>query len=197
SLRMALVDEGEGLVGNLLVDRLHALLGERTGVLDLLSAFAVGPAVEHAPGAEPLLERRIARVVRLLRVLLGMEVIEIAEELVEAVHRRKKFVLVTKMVFAELACGVTQGFQQFRDRRVLGRKAQIRARHPDLGEARSDRVLAGDKRGAPGRAALLSIVIGEGRTLMSDPGDVRRPVAPFAAIVEADGPTADIVAPKD
>ena len=38
-----------------------------------------------------------------------VEVIEIAEELVEAVHRRQELVLVAKMVLAELAGGVAHG----------------------------------------------------------------------------------------
>ena len=48
----------ERMLRHFVVDGLHALLGERTGVLDLLPALAVGPAVQHAPGPEVLLERR-------------------------------------------------------------------------------------------------------------------------------------------
>ena len=38
-----------------------------------------------------------------------IEVIEIAEELVEAVHRRQELVLVAKVVLAELAGGIAHG----------------------------------------------------------------------------------------
>src|SRR4029077_7697294 len=40
----------DGAVGDLLVDGFHALLSERTGVLDRLSALAVAQAVEDAAG---------------------------------------------------------------------------------------------------------------------------------------------------
>ena len=103
-----LVDESEGVFGRLLVDRFHALFGERAGVLDLLPAFAVGPAMQHAARSEPLVECRILRIVRILGLLLGIEVIEVAEELVEAMHCGQKFVLIPQMVFAELARGVAE-----------------------------------------------------------------------------------------
>src|SRR5262249_57981964 len=84
---------------DLLVDRLHALLGERAGVLDL----PAGERMDHAAPAELLLELGVLRIVDALRLLLGVEVIEIAEELVEAVCRREKLVAVAQVVLAELA----------------------------------------------------------------------------------------------
>ena len=71
---------GDGLV----VDRLHALPRQRAGVLDA----PVGVGTDYAPRAETLAERRILRVVLVLRLLLGVQVVEVAEELVEAVGRR-------------------------------------------------------------------------------------------------------------
>jgi hypothetical protein len=58
---------GAGQAG--LDDRLHALRGERAGVLDLLLALAVRPGVEHPAGAELLLELGILRVRRQLVLL--------------------------------------------------------------------------------------------------------------------------------
>ena len=55
------------------------------------------------------------------RVLHGIEVIEIAEELVEAVDRRQELVQVAKMVLAELAGGVAHRFECGGDRRRLVR----------------------------------------------------------------------------
>ena len=99
---------GDGLV----VDRLHPLLGERAGVFDRLAALAVGLALEHAARAV-LLEERLAvgqapcrRVVAVLGLFLGVEVVEVAEELVEAVHRRQVLVAIALVVLAELAGGV-------------------------------------------------------------------------------------------
>jgi hypothetical protein len=39
------VDESESVLGDLLVDGFHALYCQRSGVLDLLAAVAVGPAM--------------------------------------------------------------------------------------------------------------------------------------------------------
>ena len=94
------------MLGHLVIDGFHALLGQRTGVLDLLSALAISPAVQHASGSEMLLERRVLRIVRVLRLLLGVEVVEVAEELVEAVLGREELILVPQVVLAELAGGV-------------------------------------------------------------------------------------------
>src|SRR5215475_3878233 len=79
----------------LAVDRLHALGVERTGVLDrLLADSSVGGidrgvvavarlALEHAARPELRAELRILGIVGIFRLLLGVEVIEIAEEFIE------------------------------------------------------------------------------------------------------------------
>ena len=117
---------GRGLV----VDRLHALLGQRAGVLDGLLAdlaearidgriVAVGRlAAQHAARAELGLVGRVLRIVRQLRLFFGVEVIEIAEELVEAVHRRQRLVAVADVVLAELSGGIAEVLQQAADRGV-------------------------------------------------------------------------------
>ena len=146
----------EGAIGDLLVDGLHALLGQRAGVLDRLPALAVGQAVEHAARAELLLERRVLGIVGQLGLFLGVQVIEIAEEFVEAVHGRQEFVAVAQVVLAELAGGVAERLEQFGDGRVFLLQADRGAGHADLGQAGADRVLAGDEAGAAGGAALLA-----------------------------------------
>jgi len=52
-------------------------------------------------------------------ILLGIEVVEVAEELVEAVHGRQELVAVAKMVLAELAGGIALRLEQLGERRVL------------------------------------------------------------------------------
>ena len=52
------LDELLGRRQELVVAGLHPLLGQRTGVLDLLAALAVRPAVQHAARAVLLLEVR-------------------------------------------------------------------------------------------------------------------------------------------
>ena len=52
-----------------------------------------------------------------------IEVIEVAEKFVEAVHRRQELVLVAKMVLAELAGGVAHSLERGGDRAGLRRDA--------------------------------------------------------------------------
>ena len=111
----------------LVIDRFHALLGQRAGVLDSV-ALAVGPAVDHAARAELLAECRVLRVVGIFRLFFGVEVIEVAKELVEAVHRRQELVLVAQVVLAELAGGVAEGLEQFGDGRIFLLQADLGAR---------------------------------------------------------------------
>ena len=160
---------GRGLV----VDRLHALLGERTGVLDGLLAdlaearidrgiVAVGGlAFEHAARAELGEVGRVLRIVRQFRLFLGIEMIEVAEELVEAVHGRQRLVAVADMVLAELPGGVAEVLQQAADRRVQLAHAHRRAGKADLGQAGADAVLPGEERRAARGAGLLAVVVQE------------------------------------
>ena len=164
---------------------------------DRLPALAVGDAVEHAARTELLLERRILGVVGQLRFFLGVQVIEVAEELVEAVHGRQVFVAVAEMVLAELAGGVAERLEHLGDGRVFLLQADGRAGHADLGQARADRVLAGDEARAAGGAALLRVVVGEGHAFLRHAVDVGRPVAHHAAAEVADVPYADVIAPED
>jgi len=68
--------------------------------------------VDDAARSEALLELGIRRIGALLRLLLGIEVIEIAEEFVEAVIGRQVFVAVSEMVLAELAGRLAERLQR-------------------------------------------------------------------------------------
>jgi len=153
--------------------------------------------MQHAARTEHFFELRILRVVRQLRLFLGVEVVQVAEELVEAVNGRKKLVAIAEVVFAELARGVAKRLEQLGDRRVLRLKADGGAGHSDFCQAGSDRILPGDEAGAPGRAALLRVVVREKAALVRDPVDVRGAVPHHAVAEFADVPDADIVSPKD
>ena len=134
------LDEVRGRGDELVVAGLHALLGERPGVLDLLLAdlaparlhglvVLVGrPGMHHAARAEVFAELRVLRVVVHLRLFLGIEVVEIAEELVEAVIGRQHVVQVAEVVLAELPGGVALLLQQRRDRHELFVHADRRRR---------------------------------------------------------------------
>src|SRR5262245_11232601 len=135
---MLALDPVLGGADELVVAGLHALLGERAGVLDLLLAYpaparlfggVVGigrPAVHDAARAKAFAKvRKVLRIwiVRQLRLLLGVQVIEVAEELVEAVGGREELVQVSQVVLAELAGGIPEGLEQFGNGRVLGLEA--------------------------------------------------------------------------
>jgi hypothetical protein len=153
--------------------------------------------MEHAARSELLLELRILRIVGAFRLLLGVQVVEIAEELIEAMHRRQELIAVAEMVLAELTRDVTEGFQNFCDRGVLGPQPKIRAGESDLRESGADRRLSGDECGSASRAALLPIPIGEQRAFLRDAIDVWRAIAHDPVVVGAHVEPADVVAPDD
>jgi hypothetical protein len=165
-----------------------------------LPAVAIGPAVDDTARSEALPEPRellLGRVVGELGLLLGVEVVEVAEELVEAVHRGQELVAVAEVVLAELAGRVAEVLEGRRDGRVLGPEAAVHPGEADLGQAGPVGVLAGDERRPTGGAALLAVVVGETHALVRDPVDVGRPVAHQAVAVAAQVADADVVAPDD
>ena len=136
-----------------------------------------------------------AQVVHILRFLFGIQVIEIAEELVEAMDGGQVLVLVAQVVLAELAGGVAQRLEQFGDGGVLGLQADVGAGHTDLGQAGAVRVLARQEGGAAGGAALLAVGVGEAHPLVGDAVDVGRAIAHQAVAVTAQVGDADVIAP--
>ena len=145
------VDEIDRRADEFLVHRLHPLGVKRAGVFDHLLADppvggidgrivgVAGPAFEHAARPELGPELRILGVIRILRLFLGVEMVEIAEEFVEAVYGRQIFVAVAEMVLAELAGGVAERLQGFRDTHVFGTKSDVCAGQTDFGQAGPDR----------------------------------------------------------
>ena len=141
---MLAVDEVERRGRDLVVNGLHPLLGERSGVLDGLLADLAEPridglvvlvrglALEHPAGAESLLELGVFRVVRVLRLVLGVQVIQVAEELVEPVDGRQELVPVAEVVLAELAGDVALRPEQVGHGRVEGREPFLGPRQADL-----------------------------------------------------------------
>jgi hypothetical protein len=70
---------------NVVVNRFHALSRQRSRIFDT----AIGEGMNNASRPEAPAEGRVFRIVRLLGIFLGVQVIEIAVELVEAVIRRR------------------------------------------------------------------------------------------------------------
>jgi hypothetical protein len=89
--------------------------------------------VDHAARAEFLLERGILRIIDVLRFLFRIEVIEVAEEFVEAVRGRQELVTVAQVVLAELSRGVAERLQEVGDSWILRAQAHVGARQSDLG----------------------------------------------------------------
>ena len=83
----------------------------------------------RSEGAESFAKRRVARIGPLLRLLLGVEVIEVAEKFIEAMHGRQIFVSIAKMIFAELAGRIANWLEQFGDCRVSRLKTHCGGRH--------------------------------------------------------------------
>ena len=154
-------------------------------------------AVQHAARAELRLEGRVLRIVHILRLLFRIQVVEVAEPLIEPVDRGQHVVAVAEVVLAELAGHVAQRLEQVGEGRVGLGNAFRRAGQADLGEAGADGRLPGDERRAAGGAALLAIPVGEERAFLGDAVDVRRLVAHHAHVVGADVELADVVAPDD
>ena len=142
----------------------------------------------------PTLSFSVLRIVGVERILHRIEVIEVAEELIEAVHRRQIFVAVAEMVLAELPGGVAHGLQHGGDGRRLRRHADRGAGLADGGQAGADRQLAGDEIGAAGGAARLGVVGVEQHALGGELVEVRRLAGHHAAVIGADVEPADIVA---
>src|SRR6185312_11348139 len=99
---------------------------------------------------------------------LGIQMIQVAVELIEAVRSRQILVEIAKVVLAELTSGITEGFQKLGDGGVLCLETEGRARDADFGESGAEAALSGDERGASSGAALLAVAIGEDRSFVGD-----------------------------
>ena len=127
-------------------------------------------------------------------LLHGVQVVEVAPVLLEAVRRRQGVGVVAQVVLAELAGGVAEVQQELGDARSprlqVGRAArQLRRDH-----AGAQRIHAGDEGIAPGGAALHGDVVHEDRAFIRDPVDVGRLADHQAAVVATRLHPADVVA---
>ena len=84
--------------------------------------------VQDTARPEPLAEFGIFRIIRILRLFLGVEVIKIAEELVEAMYRGQMLIAVAQMVLAELAGRIVERLHHIRHARIFGAEPELRAR---------------------------------------------------------------------
>ena len=161
-------DEVGSRIDELVVTGLHALARQRSRVLDPLHAHAAParvllrivlvrrPALQHSTRTEALpepLEAVLFGVVRVLGLLLGVQVVEVSEELVEPVHCREELVLVPQVVLAELPCRVALLLEQLGDRRIPGLQPHRRSGQSDLAEPGAEDALPSDERGRAPRCS--------------------------------------------
>ena len=126
--------EVDRLLGNLLINRLHALLGEWSRVLD----SAIRKAVDDSTGTEFLFEIGIFRVVGIFRLLLRIEVVKVAKKLLKSMAGRQHIIAVAEVVFSKLTGHVALGLEKRGDRRVFFLHSLRRAREAHFRETCSD-----------------------------------------------------------
>ena len=172
----------------------------RGGVRQTVVCGSTAPGTSGRPGIGVLRARRRDRLlgrglvdVREAHALHRIEVIQVAPEFLEAVRGRQRVGVVAEMVLAELAGVVAEIEQEFGERRSagpqIGRAAgQLRGDH-----AGAQRIHAGEEGIAPGRAALLGVIVHEDCAFVADAIDVRRLADHQAAVVDARLHPADIV----
>ena len=113
-LRSAL-HEIDGAGRDFFVNGLHALPRQRAGILDL----AVGARLDDTAWSELLGEFSRLRVIRMLRLFLGIQVIQVSEKLVEAMVRRQMLIEIAEVVLAVLGGHITVVLEQSRYGRVF------------------------------------------------------------------------------
>ena len=123
--------------------------------------------------------------------------VEVAEELIEPVHGRQRFVAIADVVLAELPCGVAEVLHQAADGGIQLAHAHRRAGVAHLGESGADAMLAGQERRAACGARLLPVVVEELDAFAADAVDVRCRVAHQAVRIGADVRDADVVTEDD
>ena len=141
--------------------------------------------------------QQLLRIGGMRRVFHRVEVIQVAEEFIEAVHGRQELVFIAEVVLAELAGGVAHSFERGRDGHGLRRQAGGGAGLADRRHAGADRQFAGDEVGAACRATRLGIVVGKQHAFGGDLVEVGRPPRHHAAVIGADIPDADVIAHDD
>ena len=139
----------------------------------------------------------VLRIVEPIRIRHRVEVIEVAEKFIEAVHGRQIFVEVAEMVLAELPGSVAERFEHGGERHRLLREADVRTGLTDCRETGAHRKFAGDEIGAAGGAACFGVVVGKPHAFGRKSVEIGRLPRHDTAMIGADVEPADIVAHDD
>jgi hypothetical protein len=200
-----LFDEFHSPIDELLISRLHPLSSERTGVLANLFAHRAEAriyglvilirryAVQYTAGPKPFPEFRIFGVIGVLRLFLGVQMIEVSVEFIEPMHRGQILVSIPQVVFPVLSGGVTLVFEQFGQCRIFLLETERGSGKSDFGQTGSHRMLPGDKGRAPRGTALLRVIVGKDHAFFGNAVDIGCLIAHQTAAVGADVGDAHIV----
>ena len=148
--------------------------------------------MDHVARADDV--QQILRIVGMRRIFHRVEVIEVAEELVEAVDGGQELIEIAQMVLAELAGGVALRFERGGNGAGFRRDADLGPRLADRGHAGADGQLAHDEVGATRRATRFRVVVGEEHAFLGHLIEGGRSAGHHAAMVGADVPHADVIA---
>src|SRR4029453_7544596 len=100
--------------------------------------------MEDTAWSESLLEFRIRRIVGAFGFLLGIQVIQVAEKLIESVSRWKELVTIAEVVLAELTGDVAKWLEHLGNGRILRPQPEVGARKSDLRKPSANRRLSGN-----------------------------------------------------
>ncbi|MNH27593.1 hypothetical protein D3C79_877100 [compost metagenome] len=119
--------------------------------------------------------------------------VEVAEELVEAVVAGQVLVTIPQVVLAELAGGVAVGLEGLGYGDITGLQADRHAGHAHLGQTGSQYGLARDEGRASRRAAVLRVIVGEHHAFLGDAVDVGSLITDDPLAIGADVGLANVV----
>src|SRR4029079_16337596 len=88
--------------------------------------------MDHAARPEFLLEFRVLRIVDVFRLLFGIQVVEVAEEFMEAIGGRQRLIAITEVLLAKLTRCIAERLELRRDGRFALLHAFRCARKPDF-----------------------------------------------------------------
>ncbi len=157
-------------------------------------ASSVSVAQEWTMLRGPTDVQQVLRIVGMRRIFHRVQVIEVAEEFIEAVDGGQELIEIAEVVLAELAGGVALRFERGGNRAGLRRNADLGARLADRGHAGADGQLARDEVRAPRRATRFGVVVGEEHAFLGHLIEGGRSAGHQAAVVGADVPHADVIA---
>src|SRR6266480_4069917 len=95
------------------------------------------------------------------RIFHCVEVIEVAEEFIEAVDSGQEFIQIAEVVLAELAGGVTLRFERGGDSASLSRYAHLGSRLADRGHPGANRKFTHDEVRPACRTTRLRVIVRE------------------------------------